>query len=218
MKTVFFVFSLCLLNLTCKKDDSDFQVVTFSDSIVDSLTKKGIPNVRVKMLWFSTSDGKETIIDSTLTNAEGKYTFSLNIDNSRFKHELLNTIAVIPNNYVSPIGLEHSTVGISTSGIYSNNMSLITLYLLPKAHLTINLNRTMNDQFDQFYLYYDYGGRQYWPVGGYLSTAQTYNVVTAAGVKTTFRWLKKLSGNTTSESQDSIICFPNSVNQVTMNY
>jgi hypothetical protein len=218
MRISFLILGSLFLVASCKKDKERLSQVTFSGSIIDSSTKTGIPNVTIKMNWYHSTTSKETPVDSTVTDALGNYSFNSNIDVYLFNTEILDVNAVIPDAYVDHQDLTHSTVGISILGIQSNHLKLLPLYLSPKAFLTITLNRTMSDSFNEFYLFYDYGDRSYWLVSGNLPFAQTYNVVTVAGVQTKLHWTKKLFSGSTINAHDSITCLSNVVNQITMNY
>jgi hypothetical protein len=102
-----------------------------------------------------------------------------------FKIQSLKVAAVVPNGYISVYDLKHQRVGASTVG-YSEMMRMPCFLMYEKSNLTINLERTPNDTFTDFELEYNYDGRDNWVnIGNNRSTgAVTYNLITAAGVKT----------------------------------
>lgn len=192
--------------------------VTFSGAVIDSSAKTGISNVTVKRYWRPSTSSKQTPIDSTITDAHGNFSFTSNIDVSRFGNEALDIVAVVPSTYVCPQDLDNSTEGWSIFGVQSSELSGLSIYLFPKAILTITLKRTMNDSLNEFSLYYDYGNRAYWLTIGNFLPAPSYNVVTAAGITTRVHWTKKSSTGSTTNAHDSITCLTNGLNQITMNF
>jgi hypothetical protein len=219
MRNILLTLTIFVLITSCKKDKNEnFKQVVILGSVYDSSNRIGMKNVPVKVYWYGPAM-QETQIDSTKTDAQGNYSFKTTIDILRFSNQSLEVAAVVPNGFISMHDLEHSTVGASTVG-YSEMMYMPLFAMYEKTNLTINLQRTTNDTFSEFQLYYNYGGRDYWvniennrPTGTIL-----YNVVTAVGVKTKVHWTKKLSSGAITTFQDSISVLPNTANSITVAY
>jgi hypothetical protein len=219
MRNILYTMTILLLITSCKKEKTEnLKQVTISGFVFDSSNRVGMSNVLVRIYWYSPGL-QETIIDSARTDAQGNYLIKTTIDILRFNNQSLEVAAIVPNGFISIYDLGHPTVGASTVG-YTEAMHMLPFIMYEKANLTINLQRTFNDAFTDFQLYYNYGGRDYWvnldnnrPTG-----VITYNVVTAVGVKTKVHWTKKLSSNTTTTFQDSISVLPNAANSLTVTY
>ncbi|MDO9373357.1 MAG: hypothetical protein Q7T76_03010 [Ferruginibacter sp.] len=216
-----FIF-LCIVCISCKKDDSSVDTVVFYGLVKDSITLKGIGNVLIKSTWYNRSANQEIAVDSTVTLADGSYKMITAIDHEMFKTHLLNINARVPANYISPLDVAHADVGMSLLGIQSESPGLPILYMYPRADLSIHLKKTSPDPISQFEFRYNFQGpdfRNYFLLtGSSVPADSTFIVRTAAGLATNINWRRVDSRGTETKFQTSLTCVPGSGNSIQVTY
>jgi hypothetical protein len=222
MRNLLFGLTILLLIASCKKDDKEhFKQIIFSGSVYDSSNHVGLANVPIKVNWFATGTGApDMVFASATTDAQGNYSIKTTIDIRRFSDQAIEIKATVPSDFISVYDLEHPTVGASLHGYMGGIIQLPPFGMYQKANLSINLRRTLNDNFTEFYLYYNYdSNRDYWVFGGNNPTgSMTLNVNTAARAQIRVHWMKKFSSGATTTFQDSVICLPGASNSITIPY
>lgn len=206
---------------SCSRDAANTnRQMNISGSVYDSSNKKAMPSVKVRMYWVNESF-REIPVDSVYSDAQGKFSFSAEINLARFESQTLIVEAVVPGKYLSVHDMDHPAVGAAFKGFGDRSTwQLQPFAMYEKADLTINLQRNANDNFSELVLSYNHGNRDYWvnltntrPTGN-----MTYQVITAASVKTKVGWKKKFSAGTTASFLDSINVLANTANSITVGY
>jgi hypothetical protein len=219
MRSLLPALPVLLLMDSCKKDSKEnFKQMIFSGSVFDSSNHVGLANIPVNINWFGTGVD-ETVFASAKTDAQGNYSIKTTIDIRRFNDQALEVLATVPGDFISVYDQEHPTVGASVHG-YFETIQLPRFAMYQKSNLSINLQRNLNDNFTELQVYYNYDGRDYWANFGNSKPtgSTTFNVTTATGLQTRVHWIKKLSSGATTTFQDSLVCFPNTANSITIPY
>lgn len=166
-------------------------------------------------VWFPETNK----VVSGKTNKNGEFNFQVTIDTMDFEGYRLLVNIPKQENYVS---LEaHPSIGIGTvqrwfEDFEEEALQNIKIEYYKKAILTINLNRTQIDDFEDFYLTYSFDGNPgFWAIErqSLNSLNDTFQFETAADVYTKISWRKGGQYYT-----DSLICKQNSKNVINIDY
>ena len=159
-------------------------------------------------------------IGSGKTNKNGEFDFNVTIkpnDDSWIK-------VIIPsqNKYIN-ISNEKVFLSKKITHELKDDLKKINFDFYKKTTLTINLIRTLSDDFDEFnlaYTFLNYRNSSLLIYENYSKTTTNKNIQieTAADVYTKIVWNKRLSGVEISKSIDSLICKQNVSNVIIINY
>jgi hypothetical protein len=233
MKTNIFKIAAVVLLLTASvpscEDDSDYkpdcasgrcETVNIKGSLRVVPSGDGLRGVPVEVILVNHAGKWNTSkkVVSGKTDRDGVFNFNVTIDINSFEnnHHLR---VMIPNqkDYINISNLEHFF------RYDENALSNIHFEFYNRAQLTIHLNRTQTDEFDEFAL------GHFFLIGGYgrllfierdpaPKPARTFQIETAADVYTKIVWTKSLNREEIFQNFDSLICRQNSNNVINVNY
>ena len=122
MKTLFYILSLALVVASCKKDEPlENETKTYTGTLVANCSMTPMPNASITVfIREPQSFGSNTIIEQYTTDANGNFSFTINLDNGK---------------YVNEIRL--GGANITPDGPNSNNMG--TIIASPTANFVVKL-------------------------------------------------------------------------------
>ena len=122
MKTLFYILSLALVVASCKKDKPlENETKTYTGTLVANCSMTPMPNTSITVfIREPQSFGSNTIIEQYTTDANGNFSFTINLDNGK---------------YVNEIRL--GGANITPDGPNSNNMG--TIIASPTANFVVKL-------------------------------------------------------------------------------
>ena len=221
--------ALLLLNSCGKRDCANCGAIPIQGIVYDSVTKGGIPGVKIKVSWYNPISGSvETALDSMTSDARGNFHFRVNPGPSFFENQTnaLSIHAFIPPGYATAQGI-YATVMRPSKGFENlQKPGRLEFALLKKTNLTIHLQRTGSDNFDGmigFHGYKHFSERNDLMYSSFMSSngippSSSYTVDAAAGIYTHIT-LHKIHNNRQSVSiHDSVLCSATGPNAITINY
>ena len=157
-------------------------------------------------------------VGSGRTDKNGEFEFKGKVDRN-WKGEVFEVTIPSQNDYIN---VENRFL-IKNDRYTFVYMSKLNFVFYNKAQLTINLNRTQNDEFDQFYFGYFFlndGYAQWLIISSDPKPTSTFQIETAADIYTKILWQKMRQPNwePISEKFDSLICRQDVNNVITINY
>jgi len=206
----------------CTKPNSCFEI-KIEGSIIDKAKNDSIKNIPITLNWVNptSSFSADNTIDIQYSNNSGNFSFLSSIDTSFFsKGYYLNVSIPIKNDYI--------VFPRNTFSIYNPTDSIIKnlkYEFYPKTRLLIQIIRQMDDVFETFSVSHTFRKNF-----GYVDKTihrnfnqydspvnDSYNVETAANIKTYITWVKTIN-SVRYEKTDSIICKQNTQNIYKIKY
>jgi hypothetical protein len=215
--------------ISCRKEnigdcEGNCKLVNVKGFVYDITTNQPIVNRSIQMKWKNKQPSNcliycptQPTLYSTKTNAQGKFSITINVDTSLTTHYLdisTSLYGTINDNYN----------GISVKGNFQDN--LIGLY--PFADIKIKLHRSLNDTFVIFgYSAYtrfdnnvpiwpDFGNSFYGNEPLPIDTIIQGKVI--ANLYTKIKTYKRVSTLIYNTTIDSVICSPDSIVTYNINY
>jgi len=240
LKTTVIVLFLTASTFSCEKDsmkmyEPDCETgncvsVNIKGSLIVKPSGEGlkIKNVPIEVYFSRITSAwipaKRRIILGK-TNKNGDFDFRVTIDTKSFEDNYLIVKVPAQKNYFcsSEFGVERNNFKIYSK--YNEEvLKNITFEFYKKTNLSINLNRTNNDDIETLYVHQFFDGKI--DAGNsmhILSEAElvTINKVqheTAADVYTYIHWRKLMKNGEDKSYVDSLICKPNVNNVYTINF
>jgi hypothetical protein len=218
-----------VVNFSCRKSQHACMnnCVTFTISGQNILRSNGTPiaGKPVEVKWAKS--GINCFICSSInvasgnTDANGKFNFTVSVDTSLFKTYFLSVSVPIDTNYLT---LSSGNFNQQVR-MYDYNPILfqnIIFESFEKAILTLNINRTLTDNFTYFSVEHFYDDRQsnldYIIVPSQAVPNVIRTVPTSTNIYTKIRWKKSFSPGQYIEKMDSLVCTKNGPNAFTINY
>ena len=198
----------------------DCVTLKINGSVREMPSGEGLPNVPVNVSfitgWLSANSIK---VGTGRTDRNGEFDFLVKINRNDASSLRVSIPVSIPEqkNYINSSSNELLWLWKK----YMETQSNIHFEFYNKASLTINLNRTQNDEFDWFNLghFSAHNINPRWLLSGAAPETNTaIQVETAADVYTKIILRKRLNPETMSEFADSLICRQNVNNVININY
>ena len=231
IKTTAVILLLAASAHSCFDEEPDCKTgrcikVRFKGTVRVLPSGEGLKNVPVKVTI--SKDGQmgrpHKNVGSGKTNKNGEFDFNGIIDLS-FGGTLLKASIPSQDKYFNVSNEIYFTRLDFNNTNMLNALKRINFVFYNKASLTINLNRTLTDEFDWISIGYFPAFREYpYPRGLYRGSepkpTATFQVETAADIYTKIQWQKFIHFNNEPISVfvDSLICKQNVNNVININY
>lgn len=234
-KIKFFQIAVLLITLTpiiytCKKDQprcsGNCINISISGNTYIKTNGSALTNIPVEVNWFRKAyciGCTSYKIATGKTDSDGKFNFNTTIDSTFFRNYFLSVRVPADTNYITVPG--SGGVNFNEERLYDFNLSALQnlkFEFYPRVFLTINLHRTLPDNFNYFTVDHNFtpafGYDDYLITGPQFATDTTIKVVTSANIYTRIVWKKTIIGGQSNEQIDSLICTNNRTNIFTINY
>jgi hypothetical protein len=229
-KIVMLLIILTSIINSCRKDQPNCSGNCVNISINGNAYLKtngsALTNIPVEVNWFKNAyciGCTSYKVASGKTSNDGKFNFNTTIDSTFFRDYFLSVRVPTDTNYITvPTS---GGVNFNEERFYDFNLNAlqnIKFEFYPKAFLTINLHRTLSDNFNYFTVDHNFttafGYDDFLIIGPQFATDTTIKVETSANIYTRIVWKKTVIGGQSNEQTDSLICTNNGTNIFNINY
>ena len=218
---ILFLFVASCNKQTCDANCSDIRI---SGKVINASTNAGLADIPIRVYWQDQGicySCPEIDVGNSKTNQHGDFNFTVPADTGRFGRYGLNMEIPVPSGYIKDYTAPDDRIVHTFSKYNPTDFQNLSFILHSKANLSIKLQRTQNDNFNNFILHYKYGSvfRSIYSYTGQPPVAVTdFNIVTGANVYTKILWTKWNGGVQISSFIDSIICALTGINSIIVNY